>query len=546
MNASDYLDQQNAVPEQGMKAADYLDSQIASPDSQDISSPGALGFMSNFASAPAAGLMNAFADTALGGTQAIASGLHAAGILPDNLNIGGTDYGYNAGYQGIKDLKSMKDEAVNQAYQGDPVSKGAFIAGNLGGDAAQFALMPGLSADSNMISYLPNAFAGLLTSGSQPVENEGERGINMAVGTAAGLGGKALGDFLSTQVTDPTKQAAMQTAEDFNIPVYRTQVSDSKIPRAVASFEKDVPFSGAASKTADQVGAFNEAVNGTIGQTGEAVTPENLDAANTQIGKVYDDMTAKYNLPVDPAFETKLLQLNDVAKTLGDEPKEHALQSQVDNVMSHIQNGQIDGTTYQGIRSRIGSLLRGQNGSPELGQLQDLLDGQFQGAMTPDDAATFQTARGQYRNMLALEKPVAAAPNEPMSPARLQGSVKNVFGDYAYGGGSDLERLARLGNLLKDSFPDSGTATRTQLYELAKHVAGPAIGVGVGAGEGYHEDGWGGAALGAAAGLGANKMLLSPYLYSSMSTNPSLIQNTVAPGASALANYLMQNNNGGQ
>lgn len=542
MDASDYLNQQLAENPTGSSANDYLDAQLNQANSSN--GPGAMGFISNLGNAPGSGLMNAFEDTALGGTQSVASGLHAAGILPDTLNIGGTDYGYNAGNEGIKQLKSMKDEAVNQVYEGDPISRGAFIGGDIAGNAAQFTAMPGLSSERKLISYPANALAGALLSGSQPANDESQRGLNAVIGAATSIAGKSLGDALSSQVTDPIKQVALKTAEGFDIPVYRNQVSDSKIPKAVASFEKDIPGSGATSAVNDQISAFNRAVNRTIGQNGDAVTPETLKAADEQIGKVYDIMTGKYDLPVDSNFKIKLLQLKDTAKTLGDQAKEYALQTQVDNVMSHIKNGQIDGGTYQGIRSRIGGLLRGQNGSPELGQLQDLLDSQFQGNMSPEDASAFQTARGQYRNMLAIEKVVANSPNEPISPAKLQGAVKNVFGDYAYGGGNnDLPHLARLGNILKDSFPDSGTATRNQLYEGMKHILAPAIGAGVGAGEGYHEGGdLNSALLGAGGGLLANRLLISPYLYSSMSTNPSAIQGVAAPAAHALADYLMKGN----
>lgn len=500
---------------------------------------GTAHYLMDMANAPFSGLTDAFANTAIGAVQGGSALANKMGLMGDNT--------LSSVQKNINDLQDMRKEDMAQEYQGEPAAKGLNTAGNIAGNVAQFAMMPGVSSESAAIAYPANTIAGSLLSASQPVEKEQDRLANAIIGGGSGLAGRALGGMLSTQVTDPTKRAAMQTAEDFGIPVYRSQVAmDNPLAKAVASFEKEVPGSGVQGKIDSQVGSFNQAVNKTIGQTGEAVTPENMHVADEALGKIYDNMTSKYNLPVTPEFETKLLELNDTAKSLGDEGKEYALQSQVDNVMSRIKNGTIDGKVYQNIRSRIGGLLRGQNGSPELGQLQDLLDTHFQGqpGMAAEDQGVLETARSQWRNMLALEKPVANSPNTALGPANLQGAVKNVFGDYAYGGGSDLERLARLGNILKDGFPNSGTAARNQIYEGAKHILGPAIGVGVGGAEGYHEGGWGGAAAGAVGGLALNRALVTPYLYSQMSLAPSLAQRFSAPATHAMADYLMQNNGG--
>lgn len=479
--------------------------------------------------APFSGLENAAVSSALGGTQAIAGALNKAGILPDTLNIGGSDYGYKAGNAGISEMQRIINEQNEEAMQGNPVAKAGYGGGNLLGNAGIFALTAGENP-----GYMASLLAGGGTGAMQVTDDQQQRLNNMGFGAAGGVAGKAIGNIFSPQVTDATKQAAMQTAEDFGIPVYRSQVSNSPITKAIASFEKDVPLSGASGKMDDQVKAFNSAVLGTIGQTGDAVTPEALRTADEQIGNVYKTMTSKYDLPSTPQFEDELLKLNDAASSLGDQGKEYALKNQVDHVMSKIKNGVIDGQTYQGIRSQIGRLMRGPNGSPELGQLQNLLDNQFQGSMNQADSLVFQQARGQYRNMLALEKVVANSPNEAISPAKLQGAVKNVFGDYAYGGGSSLERLARLGSLLKDSFPNSGTATRNQLYEFAKHIAGPAVGVGLGGAEGYREGGTGGALMGMGAAAGLNRFGLTPFLYSKMSANPGLMRGLLpALGASA-------------
>lgn len=566
--AEEYLASQIGDDTPAISAAEYLDQQV--PEDK----PTFMSKVENAANAPFAGIMNAATNTALGATQAAASFANQVGILPDTMNVkipgvGMMDLGYNAGNQGINELKAAKDEDTAATYADDGLSNGLYMGGNVAGDMALFDRLGGNASKVagpignviNKIPYVgkplaslfPAINAGATSAYVQPAADADQRDSNSIWGGLAGGLGKGLSDTLSTQVLDATKSAALNTAKDFDIPVYRSQVSNNPIVKAVASFEKDVPGSGATGKIEEQVKSFNRAVNSTIGQSGDSVSPETLHEADKRIGGIYEDMKGKYKLPVNQPFLNRLDEIQSVVPTLGDQTKEYALQSQINAVKSAVKNamsgessagqGIIDGKTYQGLRSRIGSLLRGQNSSPELGQLQDLLDSQFQSVMDPADAMKFQTARTQYRNMLSIEKVVANNPNEAISPSKLQGAVKNVFGNYAYGGGSDIERLARLGNILKDAFPNSGTATREQLYDLAKHVAGPAIGVGVGGEEGYRHGGVSGALMGAAGGLALNRSAITPFLYSKMGLAPASF-GSFAPGAASA--FTNQYNDGSQ
>lgn len=477
---------------------------------------GAMQIVQNASNAPFAGLSTSYGNSLVGAAQAVAQGAHKIGLMGDDA--------YSGINNKISDLQNMQQQDINSL---DPLSKTLYGGGQLAGNVSQFMAMPGEG-------LLPSFLKGSTQGAIQPVESGDtsvlgipvdNRALNAGVGGSLSAIGQGVGDLLSTQVTDPTKQVAMQMAADNNIPVFRSQVSSNPFVKAAASFEKEVPFSGGSSNAEKQAAAFNQKLNESIGQTGDALTPETMNAADKNISGVYDKMTSKYDLQSTPDFETKLLQINDEVPTLGDQGKEHALQSQVNAVMSKIKNNKISGPTYQGLRSQISGLMRGPNSSPQLGNLLNTLDDQFQSGMNVRDLVDFQSARGQYRNMLSLEKVVANSPNEAITPSKLQGAVKSVFGNYAYGGGSsNLESLARVGNLINDSFPNSGTATRQQVYELAKKLAGPAIGMGIGGGEGYRENGLQGAALGAAGGLALNRALISPYLYSKMSLHPSLVR----------------------
>lgn len=557
MNASDYLDHQlgdapssDEVATQPASASDYIDSQIG--QSPRVSSTAELPKSSstekflNAINSPFSGLENSAVDTAVGGAQGLSRVM-----------------GWNNVGDALKKFEQMKNESLNETLNNNPAATAGYVGGDIAGNVGLFNAAAGANP-----GYLKTMAVGTGLGASQPADKDNTdvlgysvptQAVNAGIGGAGALAGKAMGNIFSSQINDPTKLAAVKTAEDFNIPIYRSQVSDVPATRIGASFMKELPGSGAESLIDTQRGAFNSAVLGTIGQRGDAVTPEALSAADKQIGNVYDNMTSKYQMPVTQGFLQKLDNLENDVSSIGDQTKEHALQSQINTVRSKVQNalsgqpssgqGVIDGKTYQGIRSRIGSLLRSQSGSPELGQLQSLLDDQFQGSMNPADSLIFQQARGQYRNLLALQKVVGNNPNEAISPGKLQGAVKNVFGDYAYGGGSDLERLARLGNLLKDSYPNSGTASRNQLWDLTKHIGATGLALGAGGELGREETNSNpfGVAAGALGALGLSRYGLTPFLYSKMSSNPSAASTALsALGYSAPFSLSPQNSQGNQ
>ncbi len=390
-------------------------------------------------------------------------------------------------------------------------------------DAAKQAAITGVASEG----------AGQLAEGT-----EYEPYARVAGALAPALFGKAT----SPQITDPTKQVALQTAEEMNIPVYRFQASKNPLTKMAASFEKDVPLSGAVGKTEKQIGAFNREVLKTIGQKGDAVTPEALNSADTQIGGTLNDMAKKYNFLATPDFVAKV---KDIAKSASKNlvgVEAEAFNKQVNNLFDSIREGtgQLTGTAYQNLRSGIGRMLRSNDKfSPELAQLQDAIDAQMTSRMSVQDALKTNQARSQYRSMIALERVVKNAPNEPISPPKLQGAVNNVYKNYAYSGGdaNNLEKLARLGNLLKDSYPNSGTTQRLAAFEGAKEAVkrfatgGSVAGAGIAAGA---SAGIPGILAGAAAPFALNRLALTPFLYQKMGTQPGFLEQMLSGTAPSL------------
>jgi len=337
---------------------------------------------------------------------------------------------------------------------------------------------------------------------------------------AYGLGGAAkkglehLAEKGAGKLINPENASLLETARQFDIPVFRSQVSKSQPTKMVGSFMKDVPLSGAEGRVTEQVEKFNNAVMKTMGGGGQ-VTPENLGKTYDRLSGVYEDLTKKYNIPVTKALDDKLLELSEKAQVqlAGDPQKLDAFHKYWNLTVDNMKTGKIDGKTYQLVRSGIGRTLRGQNTSPELGQLQNLIDEHFQSAMNPKDAQKFLEARQQYRRMIAVEKVLKTGEKgQGVSPSKLQGAVKQVFGNYAYGGDDPLEKLARLGTILKDTFPQSGTAPRSLANDVAKELAKKGAGAVLGVG-------------GAGVPIAASRYLGTPYLYQDIAKSPAALAN---------------------
>lgn len=410
----------------------------------------------------------------------------------------------------------------------------------------------GKSTQPNYVSSPPSAIEGIVKGlglDYEPKTTMGKvaKGATELAPIVGGLGVGAAKKIASSagKLVTEDNASLLDTARKFGIPVFRSQVSDSNPTKMAGSLMKDIPFSGTEGKISGQVDAFNNAVMGTMGGKG-SVTPENLGNAYDRISSTYKDLTGKYNIKVTPELDNKLMELAENAKIqlAGNPEKLKAFNEYWNLTIDNMKSGEIGGKSYQQIRSGIGNTLRSENTSPELGQLQNLIDDHFQANMPAEDAKRLQEARSQYRNMIAVEKVLKTGEKgHGISPAKLQGAVKQVFGDYAYGGQSDLEQLAQLGTILKDTFPQSGTAPRAAAMSLAKKIAGTvgAGGAGVAAGASLPAT-----IAGLGGGMAAGRWGLTPYLYQNIAKNPqalAAIEKFVGPNASngyGIGNVLKQ------
>jgi hypothetical protein len=88
-------------------------------------------------------------------------------------------------------------------------------------------------------------------------------------------------------------------------------------------------------------------------------------------------------------------------------------------------------------------------------------------ANIPEKRALLNEARGQYRNLKTLEPLIAKSQDGFINPSLLQGAVTNTKKaktNQVRGRNGDLGELAKVGQLIKDNVPNSGTASRLSGY----------------------------------------------------------------------------------
>jgi len=138
----------------------------------------------------------------------------------------------------------------------------------------------------------------------------------------------------------------------------------------------------------------------------------------------------------------------------------------VDEFLSKTKNGQVSGAAYRQLDSKIGKLMKGQDGDKAnwLGQLRDSIRDGMDRSISKADSAKWKQLRGQYKNLKTVEDLIEKAPTGDLSPSLLLNKVRGANKNMAYGGGGDLANLARIGQkFLKDPIQNSTTAEKNMI-----------------------------------------------------------------------------------
>lgn len=312
-------------------------------------------------------------------------------------------------------------------------------------------------------------------------------GIGGPVGMALGVAFPGVREFSKAALSPQTaSRAATLQAHGVEPMAHQLVEGTDTAGRAIIDAAKRLEVTGGTEQlgqltqaTAELVG-MDAATMQKLGVPKGVISPGFSSAAKANLGKVFDLVESKV-----PDISDQILNqnINGVMRQARQAPiswkAQNAINSVANNISRDISTGTLTGKAYRGYVQKGGDLdLLLKHKNPHVQQagiaikksLDDALErAAYQGrGLTPNEVAQYKTAKGQYRNLMLLDKVIDDAQQtgglvSPMSMSRLAGESGQV-GD-----------LARATSLLKDTRPTAqgGVAMpgRNRLLDAGKKVA---------------------------------------------------------------------------
>lgn len=257
----------------------------------------------------------------------------------------------------------------------------------------------------------------------------------------------------------------------------------------------DIPGAGrATARAAETQGEeFTRAALRQTGTDARRATPEVVDNAFTRIGREFDRLETAYNPTIDRTMANRINHIADEYNSVvSPSNRVPVVERTVNDVFGYLANqGHVTGPQYKDLSSRLERARRGST-DPALKEtlgdlrtaLHDMMERHIQNVGTPSalaDLGAWREARRQYRNMLVIEKAATGAGPEAaqglISPPQLRNAVVTQNRRAYARGDGDFADLARAGESVMRTLPQSGTAPRSYAQHLPAAVFGTLGGV---------------------------------------------------------------------
>jgi len=299
---------------------------------------------------------------------------------------------------------------------------------------------------------------------------------------------------------DAAQRLLVQKALANDIPVNAAQANGGQFAKYLDSATGIIPLSGGKAGQQATQEAFNRQLGQTMGIDTPKLTQQAFNAGAQRLGKAYDTVFSRNNLPVDQSLQNSFSQVLDRSAS-ADPSIQSMIKGYWDRVTKGLQvdpNGNVylPGSRFKEIDSDMGGdLTQGGATANYIGPLRQVFRDAMANNMSPNDKALLDLTNKQYAAMKTLEPLVAKSTTGDISPAGLLGAVtKNAASKTAMARGNrgDLGDLAQIGQMIKEP-PQSGTEPRMMIRNLLAgigsaggalaggHVLGPLNTLGAGA-----------------------------------------------------------------
>lgn len=319
---------------------------------------------------------------------------------------------------------------------------------------------------------------------------------------AAKLGSKLVGGAVDRE----TAQLADAARNKYGINVGAGQISANPTVRFLDSVMQRLPFTGMASRTAEQQGSLNRALAAEIGVNADKITPTVVQGALKNLGRDYDSINARIGpMQIDQQFISDFRNLRNNAQ-YNLEPKVAArIDAHINSVLSKInpKTGVLDPENFQYLTRKDGPLGKALAGSDSgireyAGEIKSALENLVR-RVDPKLAAEKDATDYKYFVAKSLQQLADESPIGDISPAKLLKAV-----DHSH---TDVGELGRIARRFMVEPPSSGTAERTMIMQHLPQLAIGATGLGgLGAATYFDPESWQRNALIGTGGLLAGRL----------------------------------------
>lgn len=424
----------------------------------------------------------------------------ALGIVPEDwvgtqsaLSSGAMIEGMGNITGGATDYRGKTTAGKYAGTVGEFLPGAAAFGGMNPANLARFGVVPGVASEA----------AGQLAEGT-PYETAARVAGGIAGGILPGMLAKGVAKAISPAGgADPERLKLAKVLDDFGVPITAGQRVGSEAMR------RKEGLTGAGQRISEaQREAFTTAALKTAGTNATRATPEVLEETAKRIGDVFDDVTRGLDVVPDSGAITKLAGSVNEYKSLAPTGSQAPLISNILKETTKFFRGgnPVPAATVNTWRSGLSKLTTSADAATRnaaqmaLEAVDDMLEGAMRAAGSPENVTRLATARGEWRNFLAIQKAATGAGENAaaglLSPSALRNAVvQQGRASYARGGRGDLGSLARAGEGVMKQLPDSGTPAGIRAM-----LPGGSLSAALGAGLGGSIGGPGAAAAGAIAG----------------------------------------------
>ena len=325
--------------------------------------------------------------------------------------------------------------------------------------------------------------AGAGESGKE-LETLGRKGVSLGgilggAFPAVGSGINHIKKILTPKIKESAKPI-IALAKKYDIPLGLDDITDSDFYKYAISEGGNMPWSGAGSSAETQLKKFTKAVAKTVGlEDAQDLTPANMDKAFAKVGKEFDELTKGKTFNVNDDVLGGLDDIREVAERGGfGDAGEKQLDKYLKEFYATIDgDGAIKGESVAKIRAKLNKISRtasDQNAKGLAGEMESIISD----LISDGSPLALRQAKYKYKNLIALE-PLAQKSQVDgiISPALLSSRVSQVYKrQMTRGKAGELGDLAIIGQAIKQTVPQSGTAPRRAVQEM--FGGGAALGAG--------------------------------------------------------------------